>query len=215
MAWLLDRWFGRPFNFGDIRRVIGFFAAAAIATAVSAVGGALTMTTFHASAPFFDVWRTWFLSDAVGIVVVAPLLIALSQLKRELPTRAELIEWGGVLALTVLTSFYALSAPTGSWLSFDPDAIVFPLLLWLAIRNQLFAIAGALAVSLVDDRSNHVRHRPFWRCEPLDRGACAWCATADDRRDGFHARSYGRCLLSARRRNKGSVKARSGFAWLS
>ena len=149
VAWLLDRWFGRPFNFGDIRRVIGFFAAAAIATAVSAIGGALTMTTFHASAPFFDVWRTWFLSDAVGIVVVAPLLIALSQLKRELPTRAELIEWGGVLALTVLTSIYALSAPTGSWLSFDPDAIVFPLLLWLAIRNQLFAIAGALAVSLV------------------------------------------------------------------
>ena len=27
--------------------------------------------------------------------------------------------------------------------------IVFPLLLWLAIRNQLFAIAGALAVSLL------------------------------------------------------------------
>ena len=80
VAWLLDRWFGRPFNFGDIRRVIGFLAAAAIATAVSAVGGALTMTAFHASGPFFDVWRTWFLSDAVGIVVVAPLLIGLGQL---------------------------------------------------------------------------------------------------------------------------------------
>jgi PAS domain S-box-containing protein len=149
VSWLLDRWFGLAFSFGDVRRVLGFFAATAIATAVSAVGGALTMTTFHASAPLIDVWRTWFLSDAVGIVVVAPLLIALRQLTRELPTRAQLIEWGGVLALTVLITGYALSAPTGSWLSFDPDAIVFPLLLWLAIRNQLCAIAGALAVSLL------------------------------------------------------------------
>ena len=55
VAWILDRWFGRPFNFDRIRRVIGFFAAAAVAAATSAIGGALTMTTFHASAPFLDV----------------------------------------------------------------------------------------------------------------------------------------------------------------
>ena len=140
------------------------------------------MTTFHTSAPFLDVWRTWFLSDAVGIVVVAPLLIELGQLKREPPSRAELIEGGGVLALTALASIYAVSAPTGTWLSFDPDAIVFPLLLWLAIRNQLFAIAGALAVSLVDDRSNHVRHRPFWRCEPSIVERVLGAQLVDDRR---------------------------------
>jgi integral membrane sensor domain MASE1 len=29
MAFLLDRWFGRPFIFADLRRVVGFFAAAA------------------------------------------------------------------------------------------------------------------------------------------------------------------------------------------
>jgi PAS domain S-box-containing protein len=150
MAFLLDRWFGRPFIFGDLRRVVGFFAAAALATATSAVGGALIMTTFHVPAPFLDAWRTWFLSDAVGIVVVAPFLIEVSQLRREPPSPAKLIEGTGILALTVLASMYAVSLPTGTWLSFDTDAIVFPMLLWLTIRNQrAFAVAGALAVSIV------------------------------------------------------------------
>ena len=149
MAWLLERWFGRPFVFGDMRRVVGFFAAAALATATSAIGGAVTMTTFHTSAPFWDAWRTWFLSGAVGIVIVAPFLIELFQLRREQPSRWETIEGTGVVALAALTSIYAVSLPTGSWLSYDTDAIVFPLLLWLTVRNQrTFAIAGALVVSI-------------------------------------------------------------------
>jgi len=150
MAFLLDRWFGRPFIFGDLRRVVGFFAAAALATATSAVGGALIMITFHVPAPFWDAWRTWFLSDAVGVVVVAPFLIEVSQLRREPSSPAKLIEGAGILALTILASMYAVSLPTGTWLSFDTDAIVFPLLLWLTVRNQrAFAVAGALAVSIV------------------------------------------------------------------
>jgi PAS domain S-box-containing protein len=150
MAFLLERWFGQPFAFGNLRRVVGFFAAAALATATSAVGGALVMITFHVPAPFWDAWRTWFFSDAVGIVVVAPFLIEVSQLRREPSSPAKLIEGAGILALTVLASMYAVSLPTGTWLSFDTDAIVFPLLLWLTVRNQrAFAVAGALAVSVV------------------------------------------------------------------
>src|SRR5215471_16481488 len=57
------RWFGRPFRFADLRRVAGFFAAAGLATAVSAVGGASTMTLVHtATAPYWEVSRAWFLS---------------------------------------------------------------------------------------------------------------------------------------------------------
>ena len=88
VAWLLDRWFGPAFGFGDLRRVLGFFAAAGLAAAASAVGGAATMTMFHTAAPFWEVWRTWFLSDGVGIVVVAPLVVGLGRLWRELPLRA-------------------------------------------------------------------------------------------------------------------------------
>ena len=149
VAWLLDRWFGRPFSFGDLRRVVGFFAATALATAISAIGGALAMITFHVPAPFWGAWLAWFMAGAVGIVVVAPLLIELGQLARERLTRAQSIEAAAALALTSLASMYALSLPTGSWLSYDTDAVVFPLLLWLVVRSQrAFAIAGAFVVSI-------------------------------------------------------------------
>jgi PAS domain S-box-containing protein len=147
-ARLLEQWFGRPFTFGDLRRVVGFLAAAGLATAASAVGGAATMTLLHTAAPYWDVWRAFFLSDWVGIVVIAPLVIGLGQVWREPPSQAEWIEGVGVLALTALASFYVMSHHTGSWLSFSPGAVVLPLLLWLTARCQpTFGIAGAFVAS--------------------------------------------------------------------
>src|SRR5215471_4813911 len=149
LAWLLHRWFGRPFTFCDLRRVGGFFTAVVIAVSISAIGGAATMTTLQSAAPFWDAWRTWFLSDAVGILVIAPLLIELGQLRSQRRSRAELIEGAGTVVLIALASIYAVTFPTGTWLSLEPDAVAFVVLLWLTARNQqLFAIAGAFAVSI-------------------------------------------------------------------
>jgi PAS domain S-box-containing protein len=148
VAWLLDRWFGPAFGFGDLCRVFGFFVAAGLAAAASALGGAATLTVFHTSAPFWEVWRTWFLSDGVGIVVVAPFVVGLVQFWRELPRRDELIEGGAALGLLVVTSVYILSHPTTSWVSFSPGALVLPILLWLAARcHPTLTITGAFVVS--------------------------------------------------------------------
>jgi len=149
VAWLLERWFGRPFRFADLRRVTGFFAAAGLASALSAVGGALTMTLLHIKAPFWEVWRAWFLSDGVGIVVVAPLMIGLGQMWREAPSQKEWIESAGVLSLAALASFYAVNHKTGSWLSFSPGGVVLPPLLWLTARcRPAFGLAGAFIASV-------------------------------------------------------------------
>jgi PAS domain S-box-containing protein len=135
-AWLIDRWFGHEFAFDDVRHVLGFVAAAGL-------GGAATMTLLHTTASFWDVWRAWFLSDGLGIVVVAPLVIGLGQLWRERPSRGEWIEGVGVLALLSLTSFYVVNHPVGSWVSFSPGALVLPFLLWLTARcRPAFGIAG-------------------------------------------------------------------------
>jgi integral membrane sensor domain MASE1 len=149
-AWLLERWFGRPFTIGDLRAVAGLLTAAGLATAASATAAAATMTLLHTTAaPYWEVWRTWFLSDGVGIVVAAPLVIGLDQLWREQPSRGELIEGAGVLGLVALTSFYVMNHQTGSWLSFSPGAVVLPLLLWLTARcPPAFPIAGAFAASI-------------------------------------------------------------------
>jgi PAS domain S-box-containing protein len=148
VAWLIEKWFGPQFAFGDIRRIVGFLAAAGLAAAASAIGGAATMTLLHTTAPFSDVWRDWFLSDGVGIVAVAPLVIGLRELWRQPPTRNESIEGLGALGLLVLVSIYVVSRPTEAWLSFSPGAAVLPLLLWLAARcPPAFVIGGAFFAS--------------------------------------------------------------------
>src|SRR5262245_5353953 len=101
-AWLLERWFRQSFTFGDLRRVAGFLVAACLATAASGVAGALTLTLLHPEtiAPFWDVWREWFLSSWVGLVVVAPLVIGTAQTWRKPPSREEWMEAVAALSLT-------------------------------------------------------------------------------------------------------------------
>jgi PAS domain S-box-containing protein len=150
-AWLLERWFGLSFTFCNLGRVAGFVTAAGIATAASAIGAAATMTLLHTytTAPYWDVWREWFLSGWVGLVVVAPLVIELPQVWRTPPPRNEWIEGLGVLGLTWLACLFTMDAKTGSWLSFSPSAFVLPLLLWLTARCQpVFGIAGAFLASV-------------------------------------------------------------------
>jgi len=149
VAGLIERWFGRPFAFDDLRRVLGFVVAACLGAAATALFGAATMTLFHTTAPFWDVWRAWFWADGVGIVMVAPLVIGLGQAWRKLPSPAQSIEGVGVLLLVTLIGWHAITRPTASWLSFDPDAVVLPLLLWLIARCQpIFGIAGAMIESM-------------------------------------------------------------------
>ena len=106
------------------------------------------MTLLHKAAPYWDAWRAWFLSDWVGIVVVAPLVIGLREMWREPSSLGEWTEGVGVLALTALVSFYTVSHESGSWLSFSPGALVLPLLLWLTARcPPAFGRAGAFIAS--------------------------------------------------------------------
>jgi len=150
VAWLLDRWFGRPFTFSDLSRVAGFLAVAGLATATSAIGGAATMALLHNAAPFWEVWRAWFLSDGVGVVVVTPLIIALAQLWREPPSRREWIEGTGALSLLTLARLYTLDYPSDSWLSFNPAIVVLPPLMWLLARcPPAFAMAGVSVASIL------------------------------------------------------------------
>jgi integral membrane sensor domain MASE1 len=150
VAWLLERWFGRAFTFDDLRRVIGFLVAAGLATAATALAGAAIMTLLHTAASYWDVWRVWFLSGWVGIVVVAPLVIELGQVWREPPSQGRWIEGVGLLVLLTLAGLYAIGQPSESWLSFNPGIMVLPPLLWLAARcPPVFAIAGAFAASMI------------------------------------------------------------------
>ena len=117
------------------------------------------------------VWGLWFAASSLGIVTVAPLLIGLGDAARERLPRHELLEgWAGLTALTALTVFL-LSLPDGPWATALPEAVVFPFLLWIAIRcRPVFAAGAALVVGLTVIGSIALNVGNFdWHKPPADR----------------------------------------------
>jgi integral membrane sensor domain MASE1 len=148
-AWLVEHWFGRAFKLEDVPQVLGFLVASAVGAAMAAVGAVAAVSLVHSAASPLDVWRLWFASCLLGTVTVAPLLIGLGEAVRELPPRRELIEGTvGVVTLAALSAFL-ISLPQWSWATALPVALVFPLLLWIAVRcRPVFAAAAAFVVAL-------------------------------------------------------------------
>ena len=109
----------------------------------------VAVSLVQSAASPLDVWRLWFASCLLGTVTVAPLLIGLGEAMRELPPRRELIEGAvGLVTLAVL-SVFVISLPQGPWATALPVALVFPLLLWIAVRcRPVFAAAAAFVVAL-------------------------------------------------------------------
>lgn len=149
-AGLIQRCFGIGFSLNKLRYVLGLFAAAALGTAVSGIGGTIGYKLFHSSAtPMLTIWLHWFVSDALGILAVAPLFIGVAAAIRESPRRSELIESFLVLALLAAMTGVIISLPEKPWHTVVPGALLFPMLLWLAARSRpVFTAAGAFIVSL-------------------------------------------------------------------
>src|SRR5216683_5818032 len=149
-AWLIERYFGSGFRLDRLRNVLGLLAATVIATAASGVGGVVAYRLFHSpTAPIWTTWQHWFASDAIGIITVAPLVIGLAEAVREPPPRHEIIE--GIAALLVLAAITVIIVllPPEPWKTVRPIALLFPILLWLAVRCRPgFAAAAVFIVSL-------------------------------------------------------------------
>jgi PAS domain S-box-containing protein len=151
IAWLIGHFLGPDFSLDNLRRVLGFFLAAGVATALSGVGGAAGFALFHASqAPVLATWLNWFASDAIGVAIVAPLAIGVIRSLRDPPSLRELLE--GLFMLSVLsgTSAVAFFSPTDYWFTILPFALTLPLLIWPAARClPVFTAAALFIIGLV------------------------------------------------------------------
>jgi PAS domain S-box-containing protein len=149
-AWLIERYFCTPFSLDRLHKVLGLVAAAVVATAASSIAGTLAFKLLHSpTAPIWTTWHHWFASDIVGIIIVVPLVIGLVDAVREPPPRNEIIEGAAALmALAAMTVIIVLLPPE-PWKTVRPIALLFPILLWLAVRcRPVFAAAAVFIVSL-------------------------------------------------------------------
>jgi signal transduction histidine kinase len=150
VAALIERYFGPSFGLDRLRNVIGLLAAAIVATAISGIVGTLGFRLFHSSpTSFLTIWHHWFLSDALGIVTVAPLLIGLILALRDPPPRHEIGEGTAALVLLIIASGIIVLLPREPWMAVLPAGLFFPLLLWVTARcRPVFAAAAAFIVAL-------------------------------------------------------------------
>jgi PAS domain S-box-containing protein len=150
VAGMIEFYFGSSFNLDRLRNVLGLLAAAIVGTGVSGIGGMVGYALFQSStASVMTIWYHWFVSAALGIATVAPLLIGLGSATREPPPRGERIE--GIAAIAILTAISGLIIflPRDTWAIVVSIAMVFPLLLWLAARcRPVFSATAVFVVAL-------------------------------------------------------------------
>src|SRR5215510_4541037 len=146
-AWLIERQTRAPFSLDALRRVLALFTAAIIASGVSGIGGSLGFMLFHPSAAgFLTTWSNWFVSAALGIITVAPVVIGLISAMREPLPQRELLEGLAALIILAVVSAVGFASPTQYWVTILPPALLVPLLLWPTARCRPVFAAGAVAI---------------------------------------------------------------------
>jgi integral membrane sensor domain MASE1 len=116
------------------------FLAALTAMLISAtVGvGLLVLSDKLATSGFWPVWLAWWVGDAMGVLLVTPVLLLLHPLRRPPP----LARWKEATGLALTT--LAL-VPLATHSSISLLFLVHPLLIWAALRFQL---AGSMLCAL-------------------------------------------------------------------
>jgi integral membrane sensor domain MASE1 len=123
------------------------FLAAFAAMLVSATIGttALVLTDPLAATRFWPTWSVWWTGDAMGVLVVSPLLLAVSTAKS--PWRQRRGWWFELVALFLSTMVVSVLATRNAA---DLLFLAFPFLIWASLRFQLIGAAPcALIVSCV------------------------------------------------------------------
>ena len=153
LAGLIQRFFGAPFELNELRRVFGLFGATIVTAVFSGIVGTLGFAFFHPSvSPATTIWRHWFVSEALGTITVAPLVIGLASFLRDPPPRREVAEGIFALALVATLCSTLVILPHEPWTLELAIASLCPLFVWIAsrVRPAFTAVATFIcAITIV------------------------------------------------------------------
>src|SRR5881296_2655223 len=152
-AWLVNRFAGGTSVFDRPQGVFKFALAAVVSTIVSPIFGvtSLALGGFANWANYGAIWLTWWLGDATGDLLIAPLIILWSVASKRRWNRSQAVEVGVLLLLLFVLS----EAVFGGWLTISarnyPIAFICaPVVIWTAFRfTQRETAAGIFILSAI------------------------------------------------------------------
>ncbi len=148
-AWALNRFANGAKAFERARNTFRFVVLAPVlSTIVSATLGvaSLTFTGFAQPELFIPIWFTWWLGDAVGELIFAPLVVIWMTQPYPQCKPARVIEAAGLLVLLSLIGHIVFIRGDSS----SPEYIFMLPLLWAAFRfGQRGAVTSALIISAI------------------------------------------------------------------
>jgi PAS domain S-box-containing protein len=131
-----------------VRSVLALVVGGAVvSTTISATNGVTVLTLADAREDSYGAaWLLWWFGDAVGILLVAPILLVLSDAWKEArPPRARILE--GAVLLAAVAAVSAVVFLAGAW---RYPYVIFPFLLWAALRfRQVGAATTAFIVGAI------------------------------------------------------------------
>jgi PAS domain S-box-containing protein len=145
IAYLISRQFGPRFSLDSVRQVLAFLGMVGIGTAISGIGGAAGFAFFHSpDTPLLTIWANWVASDALGSILVAPVLIGFAALLLDPPDKWETAKGVLTLAVLALLSMTAFSAASGGWHNLLPLGLLLPVLVAAHCRPVFAAVAALI-----------------------------------------------------------------------
>jgi signal transduction histidine kinase len=169
----LRRLFELDLTFGRWRSIRGFLLFAVLATPlISATNGALQILLFGLApaVALTDVWWDWYSGDALGILVVAPVILVWGSRTLK-PIRARAWTEGGVLAAGMAAAcFLVFGRPLsdtalGAGMAFT----VFPFLIWASVRFGQWGATMATLVTATAAVTGSVLHQGPFAAQALHR----------------------------------------------
>ena len=144
-AWLLQR-VARPFALDRLRHVALFGLVLVLASGLAALlGASIYSLSVPTTTSFWAFWAIWWLGDAMGVLLVTPLLLGWLQGTPRPRERGHPLEATALLVLTLLLTIWVFSQ--GATDSFPRRPfLLFPLPLWAAVR---FGVRGAASIVLL------------------------------------------------------------------
>ncbi len=142
-AYLLLRRVGFRTDLSRLRDGVALVFLGALASMLisASVGvGLLVLTGKLAGDSFWPVWLAWWVGDAMGVVIVTPLLLLLRRMRW--PPRGPGWKWAEATGMALVA---CLVIPVASLSTVSMLFLIYPLLIWAALRFQL---AGSLLCAL-------------------------------------------------------------------